>query len=149
MLCQAWVWQRCVESKRGMVERKSLRNTALRHHDNGCEFPYKLHIQSSQMPQKPFRISDKKLYLVYYTIYFRLLHRKLCVACSKLCLPPPGHHYVRMFDALFRNYLYGFIQQCVFSFNFVIPITSKVWCFSQLRAFTMEFLDCFYLQLKR
>ena len=42
-----------------------------------------------------------------------------CIPRNVKCSPTPGNHCVRTFDALFENNLYGFVQRCASSSDFL------------------------------
>ena len=62
-----------------------------------------------------------------------------CITYSELCLPTP--ELVRTFDALFRNYMYGFVCRCE------LPPNSFIWSHERSDAFYKSSVLLHYLTL--
>jgi len=83
-------------------------------------------------------ITPHNCYLFWWTdLIFSCMYKCTIFMHDKLrnvsVRPHQVNHYVRIFDASFRNNLYGFVRLCESSPNFFYPITSNAWCF--LRSF--------------
>jgi len=75
--------------------------------------------------------NNMKRLRVAYNAY-RIMH---CIPRNGSVRPLRVNHYVRIFDALYRNNLCGFVQRCASSSNFFIRSLLKVWCFLQIIIF--------------